>query len=93
MFTSNLQQDLATALNQFVTDKGKDYAAGFLSQYLVQLLPTMKKTDQKAIVRAFEQIVGDHLVERTNLMSGEKFLEARATPLSCSPASETYWSA
>jgi hypothetical protein len=93
MSTSNLQQDLATALNQFVEDKGKDYAAGFLSQYLVMLMPTMKKTDQKAVVKAFEYIVGEHMVERTNLMSGEKFMEARATPISCSPASETYWSA
>jgi hypothetical protein len=30
-------------------------------------------------------------VERTNLMSGEKYMEAVNTPVSCSPASETYW--
>jgi len=31
-------------------------------------------------------------VERVNLMSGEKYMEPINTPLSCSPASETYWS-
>ncbi len=32
------------------------------------------------------------MVERTNLMSGEKYMEAEDTPLCCSPASEMYWS-
>lgn len=31
-------------------------------------------------------------VERTNLMSGKKYKESINTPISCSPASETYWS-
>ena len=33
------------------------------------------------------------MVERTNLMSGLKYMEAEDTPGFCSPASETYWSA
>ena len=33
-----------------------------------------------------------HMVERTNLMSGKKFMEPSNTPLYLSPASETYWS-
>ena len=32
-------------------------------------------------------------VERTNLMTGEKFMESVNTPYYCSPSSETYWSA
>ena len=32
------------------------------------------------------------MVERTNLMSGLKYMEAEDTPNCCSPASETYWS-
>jgi len=32
------------------------------------------------------------MIERTNLMSGKKYMEAEDTPLCCSPASETYWS-
>lgn len=32
------------------------------------------------------------MVERTNLMTGEKFKEKLNTPYSCSPSSETYWS-
>ncbi len=31
-------------------------------------------------------------VERVNLMTGKKYTESINTPLSCSPASETYWS-
>ena len=31
-------------------------------------------------------------VERTNLMTGQKFQEDVNTPLCCSPASETFWS-
>jgi len=32
------------------------------------------------------------MVERTNMMTGKKFLEAENTPYYCSPSSETYWS-
>lgn len=32
------------------------------------------------------------MVERVNLMSGQKFMEAEDTPCFLSPASETYWS-
>ena len=32
------------------------------------------------------------MVERTNLMSGQTFMEAEDTPYFCSPSSESYWS-
>ena len=32
------------------------------------------------------------MVERTNLMSGKKFMEPSNTPDYCSPSSESYWS-
>jgi hypothetical protein len=32
------------------------------------------------------------MVERTNIMSGEKYVERKSTPLCCSPSSELYWS-
>jgi hypothetical protein len=32
-------------------------------------------------------------VERTNIMTGKKFLEDKDTPYYLSPSSETYWSA
>ena len=32
------------------------------------------------------------MVERINMMSGLKFMEAEDTPNFCSPASESYWS-
>jgi len=31
-------------------------------------------------------------VERTNLVTGEKFMESINTPYYCSPSSESYWS-
>lgn len=31
-------------------------------------------------------------VERTNIMTGQKFMEDVDTPYFCSPSSETYWS-
>tara|TARA_B100001287_G_scaffold207590_1_gene176606 strand:- start:2065 stop:2391 length:327 start_codon:yes stop_codon:yes gene_type:complete len=31
-------------------------------------------------------------VEKTNMMSGKKFMERVNTPYYCSPSSETYWS-
>lgn len=31
-------------------------------------------------------------VEKTNLMTGKKYMESVNTPLCCSPSSETYWS-
>jgi len=31
-------------------------------------------------------------VERTNIMTGKKYKESINTPISCSPAFETYWS-
>lgn len=32
------------------------------------------------------------MVERVNLMTGQKYMEAEDTPYFCSPSSETYWS-
>lgn len=32
------------------------------------------------------------MVERTNLMSGQTYMEAEDTPNFCSPSSESYWS-
>ena len=40
---------------------------------------------------AFAEI--EPMVERTNLMSGKKYMEKLNTPSYCSPASESYWSA
>ena len=31
------------------------------------------------------------MVERTNLLTGENYMERANTPNSCSPASESYW--
>ena len=38
------------------------------------------------------RLADDNLVERTNIMTGEKFMEPADRPYFCSPSSETYWS-
>lgn len=38
------------------------------------------------------QLVDINMVERTNIMTGQKFLEPIDTPVFMSPACETYWS-
>ena len=43
-------------------------------------------------VELYTEPSDEDMVERTNLMTGKKYLERRDTPIFCSPASETYWS-
>jgi len=38
------------------------------------------------------ELYQDNMVERTNLMTGKKYMESQDTPIFCSPASESYWS-
>lgn len=40
----------------------------------------------------YEILVHVTHIEKTNMMTGKKYLERYDTPISCSPASETYWS-
>lgn len=44
-----------------------------------------------ATAHAFYHVIEKH-VERTNLMSGEKYREPINTPAHSSPATESYWS-
>lgn len=38
------------------------------------------------------ELVEDDMVERTNIMTGKKYMEKKGTPAFLSPACETYWS-
>jgi hypothetical protein len=38
------------------------------------------------------ELVSEDMVERTNIMTGKKYMEKRNTPAFLSPACETYWS-
>ena len=38
------------------------------------------------------QAIPVKMVERTNLMTGQKYMEPEDTPIYCSPAFESYWS-
>jgi hypothetical protein len=49
-------------------------------------------TDMNLIMMKVALVTEDsNLVERTNIMSGEKFMEPADRPYFCSPRSETYW--
>jgi hypothetical protein len=43
-------------------------------------------------VKLYTEPTGDDMVERTNMMTGKKYMERRDTPIFCSPSSESYWS-
>lgn len=53
---------------------------------------TMIKTDYAVTTFAdhYDNIV--QMVERTNALTGAKYMEREDTPFYCSPSSETYWS-
>lgn len=53
-----------------------------------------KKTPGHVVmeVNKYREAYPVKMVEKTNLMSGKKYMEAEDTPNCCSPASETYWS-
>ena len=38
------------------------------------------------------ELVGEDMVERTNIMTGQKYMEKKDTPVFMSPAFESYWS-
>jgi hypothetical protein len=38
------------------------------------------------------ELVGEDMVERTNIMTGQKYMEKKDTPVFMSPACESYWS-
>lgn len=50
-------------------------------------------SNKQSRIRGYRMYRGDIMVERTNFMTGKKFMERRDTPYSCSPSNETYWSA
>jgi len=75
---------------QYDSERGAKTAATRLNKN-----PRMKKNKIKYTAMSFEafrDMFPVKMVERTNLMSGKKYMEAEETPLCCSPASETYWS-
>ena len=49
-------------------------------------------TDEYCIVDVDLYSLIEQQVEKTNLMTGKKYMESVNTPSYCSPASEAYWS-
>jgi len=70
----------------YPTERGAKIACTKLNAKLNKKIYTVMSFE------AFREEFPVKMVERTNLMSGKKFMEAEDTPYFCSPASETYWS-
>lgn len=95
-------------MSYVVFEKATTRYAGRKDKYNDPIFPTMAaaKSHMTRLVRdgkyaAEELAVADYsyfhdeieaIVERTNLMSGQKFYERINVPYYCSPSSETYWS-
>ena len=86
---------VAKATGLIVTD-GPNRTRAYTTQGAAQATRTRLcrkagwSVDQLNIVaRALYQ---PRMVERTNIMSGQKFMEDVNTPYFCSPSSESYWS-
>lgn len=76
------------ALGQVV--KLKEFARG--GQSRIRGYETFQHTAQAATPAAVS-MMEERMVEQTNAMTGEKFMEPEGTPYYASPRSETYWSA
>ena len=50
------------------------------------------KLKNRAVAESTYYYANIEQVERTNIMTGKKYKESINTPISCSPAFETYWS-
>ena len=73
---------------QFETEKGAKNS-------LTRLVNSLQLTRSQWTVMSYDEHREKFpvkMVERTNLMSGQKYMEAEDTPNCCSPASERYWS-
>ena len=60
----------------------------------VAVAAACKETNRRFDFDRFYEACGvtDMTVTKVNLMTGKEYQERVGTPLSCSPASETYWS-
>jgi len=77
---------------QYETERGAKTACTKLNKKTISVGLTVKCPWEVMTPEQFRKAYPVKMVERTNLMSGTKYMEAEDTPLCCSPASETYWS-
>lgn len=77
--------------NYFDTKRGAAISRAALNKKYSARVGQEKRYEY-ASVEDFENNVV-YMREKTNLMTGEKFMERSDTPYYCSPSSETYWSA
>lgn len=72
----------------YPTERGAKIAATKLNKKSKEIYRTWVAMSRKEFAEKYPV----KMIERVNMMSGEKYMEAEDTPLCCSPASETYWS-
>ena len=84
-------------VTQYNTIRGAKIACTKMNTRTVDAVAGLKETVLQWKIMEVQEFIKNSpapkMVERTNLMSGQKFMQAEATPNFCSPASESYWSA
>lgn len=73
--------------NSYATERGAKGACTRLNKQYGDVGQWKVVTRDEYLARPVE------MVERTNLMTGKKFMEPKNTPVYMSPAFESYWSA
>lgn len=77
----------------YETERGAKIACTKLNKsYQANPLDTVTNPQWKVMTVAEYNARPVKMVERVNIMSGQKYMEAEDTPNFCSPASEAYWS-
>lgn len=79
---------------EYATERGAKIACTKMNTKIIDAAAGLKETTQqwKVMPRSEYNARPVKMVERINLQSGQKYMEAEDTPNFCSPASETYWS-
>jgi len=72
--------------------KGTWKSLGAAKAFRTRMARMGYNTDEYGIVDVDLYSLIEQQVEKTNLMTGKKYMESVNTPSYCSPASEAYWS-
>jgi hypothetical protein len=92
MFKTVNQQEMEAALKQLIRDEGTDYAAGYLSSFVVSMLADLPKRKQKAELDMVLRHNADFKVTVKSLMNGKDVEIRRGDRGTCvDPSTERFW--
>ena len=93
MFRTDNQVALNDALSQLYADHEPAFAAGYATQFAVDMLSLLPKRRQKEFINIVEKFNGQQLVGVKNILTGKEVMirrEDRGGP--CDPSMERYHS-